>query len=425
VPVLEDLFNHQVVYEKSGEEVPRFVAEMAPLMKLFPQEVAGLQRILNNYVETVCEPLSFKVCDAYGDKWLKNDLERGLHRRHRERKYGVGCLEEWTRNVNALIEEFYAAIQPFEQMLGGQPFLTGARAVFVDYALSGVMGNFLFAGTTSLPGNCLMLEAWYTKMRSGNFRNPLEELQLRGQDGEAADGRNPVLADVADIEKAVMDLKLRPGTQALDVGTGHGHTALALAAKGFTVTACDDSLAALEEAARLANEQKLRVTLHEHGAESLPYADGAFGLVTCRMTAHHFKQPELFIREAARVLRTYGYLVLIDGTVPEDQVEAHAWMNSVERLRDASHERFITPNVWRKWCVDAGLTVTRLQVETLKQPDLNWYFNEANTPAENRKQILEMLAKAPASVRELFKIGQEDGRIVWSWRRVTLVAGKV
>jgi glutathione S-transferase len=89
VPVLEDLFNHQVVYEKSGEEVPRFVAEMAPLMKLFPQEVAGLQRILNNYVETVCEPLSFKVCDAYGDKWLKNDLERGLHRRHRERKYGV------------------------------------------------------------------------------------------------------------------------------------------------------------------------------------------------------------------------------------------------------------------------------------------------------------------------------------------------
>jgi hypothetical protein len=49
----------------------------------------------------------------------------------------------------------------------------------------------------------------------------------------------------------------------------------------------------------------------------------------------------------------------------------------------------------------------------------------ANTPPENRKKVLEMLAKAPASVRELFKISQEDGKIIWYWRRLTLVAGKI
>jgi ubiquinone/menaquinone biosynthesis C-methylase UbiE len=143
------------------------------------------------------------------------------------------------------------------------------------------------------------------------------------------------------------------------------------------------------------------------------------------MGAHRFAAPEAFIREAARVLKTYGYLVLIDRTVPDDQVEAGTWMNAVEKLRDPAHVRFITPNTWRKWCVDAGLTVTRLQVDPLPQPDLNAYFAETGTPAENRKKIVEMMAKAPSSVRELFKIGQQEGRIVWTGRRVTLVAGKI
>jgi hypothetical protein len=111
--------------------------------------------------------------------------------------------------------------------------------------------------------------------------------------------------------------------------------------------------------------------------------------------------------------------------VPDDHVEANAWMNTVERLRDPSHVKFITPNVWRNWCVQAGLTVTRAQVETLRMADLNQYFNEANTSPENRKKVLELVAKAPASARELFKLGQENGKIVWTWRRITLIAGKM
>ncbi len=431
VPVIEDLFSHEIVYDKSpsGDDVARYIAGIAPLMNLFPPEVQGLQQILTSYIENDCEAWSFKVCDAYRDKWLKNDIERGLHRRHKERKFGVGCLEEWTRNVNQLIEGFYRVIQPFEHILANRPFLTGDHPVFADYALCGVIGNFLFPATTSLPTNCLMLEAWYTKMRAGNVRSGLDQIQLASHDqfSERADqyGKSHILADVSDVEKAISDLKLRPGTPALDVATGNGHTALFLAEKGFRVTACDISAAMLQQAAQLAAEKKLTVDFKEHAAEKLPYEDNNFGLITCRVAAHHFSSPESFIRESARVLKMYGYIVLIDGTIPDDQVEAYEWMNTIEKLRDPSHNRFITPNVWRKWCVDAGLTVTRAQVEAFKQPDLNWYFNVANTPPENRKKVLEMLAKAPASARGLFQIGQEEGRIIWYWRRLTLIAGKI
>ncbi|HUB67551.1 MAG TPA: methyltransferase domain-containing protein [Candidatus Methylacidiphilales bacterium] len=431
VPVIEDLFTHDVIYDRSpsGDDVPRYILSIAPLMNLFPAEVQGLQQILVSYIENDCEAWSFKVCDAYCERWLKNDLERGLLRRHKERKFGPGCIEEWGRNINQLVEGFYQKILPFEHILAGRPFLTGDRPVFADYALCGVIGNFLFPGVTSLPANCLMLEAWYTKMRSGNIRNSLDEIQTASHDqfSERADqyGKSHILADVSDVEKAITELKLRPGTTALDVATGNGHTALYLTEKGLRVTACDISAAMLQQAGQLAAEKNLKIDFYEHPAEKLPYPDNSFGLVTCRVAAHHFSSPESFIRETSRVMKMYGYLVLIDGTVPDDQIEADEWLNAVEKLRDPSHNRFITPNTWRKWCVEAGLTVTRAQVESFKQPDLNWYFNVANTPPENRKKVLEMLAKAPPSARGLFRIGQEEGKIVWYWRRLTLVAGKI
>ena len=91
-PVIEDLFNHEVIYDKSpaGDDVPRYIDNLAPLMRLFPAEVEGVHRILLHYIENECESRGFKVCDAYWDKWIKNDIERGLHRRHKERKFGVG-----------------------------------------------------------------------------------------------------------------------------------------------------------------------------------------------------------------------------------------------------------------------------------------------------------------------------------------------
>jgi ubiquinone/menaquinone biosynthesis C-methylase UbiE/glutathione S-transferase len=431
VPVVEDLFSHELVYDRSlaGDDVARYISDLAPLLKLFPEDVQGLQQVIISYVENQCESAGFKVCDANFDKWARSDIDRGLLRRHKERKFGPGCLEEWLRNVDALTDEFHRLIQPFESMLSRHPYLTGDRPVYADYVLCGVLGNFLFPGNTSLPANNLMIESWYTRMRAGNFGNQLDDIQMAAHDqfSERADqyGKSHILADVSDVEKAIADLKLRPNTPALDIATGNGHTAIYLAGKGFQVTASDISTAMLEQAQKLATEKGVTITFHEHSAEQLPYPDNSFGLVTCRVAAHHFSAPEMFVRESMRVLKTYGHLVLIDGTVPDDHVEACEWMNTVEKLRDPSHVKFITPNQWRHWCVQAGMTVSKVLVESFKQPDLNWYFNVANTPPENRKKVLEMLAKAPASARELFKIGQEDGKIIWYWRRVTVVAGKM
>jgi ubiquinone/menaquinone biosynthesis C-methylase UbiE len=237
-------------------------------------------------------------------------------------------------------------------------------------------------------------------------------------------GRGHVLENTEDVRAALENIPLPPGSKALDLATGAGHTALYLASIGFDVTLADLAQPMLDRAAKTAAERGLTVQTRQHAAEQLPYADAAFDLVTCRVAAHHFSSPESFIRETARVLVPGGFFLLIDGTVEDGQPEAEAWAHEVEKLRDPSHHRLLTPNTWSSLCRTNQLAVRVVTVAPFKQPDLNWYFEAAATSPENRAKVLELVAHAPASARNLFQLGEEDGKIIWWWQRLTLIAQK-
>jgi SAM-dependent methyltransferase len=237
-------------------------------------------------------------------------------------------------------------------------------------------------------------------------------------------GNNHILQNVDDVAEALQSITLPPGAKALDVATGAGHTGLFLAVLGYDVTLADIAQPMLDKAAKTASQRGLPVKTALHASEQLPYADGTFDLVTCRVAAHHFSSPQRFISETARVLKPGGYLLLIDGTVEDDQPEGEAWIHAVEKLRDPSHNRFITPRAWTALCESHGLAVRVCKVTPFKQPDLNWYFETAGTPDENRIKVLEMVGQASPVVRSLFRLGEEDGKIIWWWQRLTLIATK-
>ncbi len=237
-------------------------------------------------------------------------------------------------------------------------------------------------------------------------------------------GRGHVLENVEDLEQAIELIPLPPGAKTLDVATGAGHTGLFLAARGLDVTLADIAQPMLDRAARTAADRGLTVQTRLHAAEQLPYPDAMFDLVSCRVAAHHFSSPESFIHESARVLKPGGWLLLIDGTVEDNQPEAEAWAHDVEKFRDPSHNRLLTPGAWSNLCRAAGLAVRKTIVAPFKQPDLNWYFEAAATSPENRTKVLKLVANAPASARNLFNIREEDGKIIWWWQRLTLIAQK-
>jgi ubiquinone/menaquinone biosynthesis C-methylase UbiE len=256
----------------------------------------------------------------------------------------------------------------------------------------------------------------------------LDEVQRAARDQFAKQshryGQGHILADVSDVRAAIEPLNLPAGARVLDVATGGGHAGLYLASLGHQVTLSDLAEPMLQRAAAAASERGLKVETRQHAAEQLPYPDASFDLVISRVAPHHFSSPGDFISETARVLNPGGWFVLIDGSIEDDRPEAEAWIHALEKLRDPSHARFLSPRAWRNLCEKSGLHVKEATLSPFKQPDLNWYFDNAATPPENRARVLDMIAHAPQSARDLFRIAEEDGKITWWWQRLTLVASK-
>jgi ubiquinone/menaquinone biosynthesis C-methylase UbiE len=246
--------------------------------------------------------------------------------------------------------------------------------------------------------------------------------QFQKQSHQYAKGH--ILENTGDLDALLEGLPIPPGAQALDVATGAGHTAFHLARAGYRVTASDLTPAMLQRVREGAAERGLDVETREHSAEALPYADGAFQLVTCRVAPHHFSSPASFVRESARVLSPGGWFIVIDGTVPDDSPEAEAWLHQVEKLRDPSHNRLIPPREWRAMCEESGLRIAKLDITYRKQPDLEWYFQAANTSPASRAAVHSLIQTASDAIRTQYRLAGEEGKIVWWWPMLSLAAQK-
>lgn len=235
-------------------------------------------------------------------------------------------------------------------------------------------------------------------------------------------GKDHLLSQTDDLRSANVVLKPQRGERLLDIATGNGHGAIYFARLGVEVTASDISPTMIGQAQELAEAEGLTMDFREHPAEQLPYPDGSFDIVTCRVAAHHFSCPATFIMEACRVLKPAGRFLLIDGTVEDGYPTAEAWAHEVESLRDPSHNRLIRPDQWTHLCGHVGMKVIHRQIQSFQQPDLEWYFDAAATPEKNREKVRDLVRQAPDEAIRLFTVKDEAGKWTWWWQRLVLVA---
>jgi ubiquinone/menaquinone biosynthesis C-methylase UbiE len=169
--------------------------------------------------------------------------------------------------------------------------------------------------------------------------------------------------------------------RALDVGTGAGTLALALAPLVREVVAVD-LVPELLEAARASAPQN--VTLLEADAARLPFADGEFDLVCSRRTIHHLARPELAIAELARVTRPGGRVFVDDQIAPVDPLTALD-LDRFERARDPSHARTLPDVDFRQLFEANELVLLRARFRKHVRP-LESYLDLAGCEGEARER---------------------------------------
>jgi ubiquinone/menaquinone biosynthesis C-methylase UbiE len=159
-----------------------------------------------------------------------------------------------------------------------------------------------------------------------------------------------------------------PGWLALDVATGTGHTAFALAPHVRHVVGIDLTPEMLAEGRGLQARNGLdNVSFAMADAHRLPFAADTFDLVTARRAPHHFADIRRALAEMRRVMRPGGRLVIDDRSVPEDD-EVDAIMNRLDTLHDASHVREYRPSRWRAMLGEAGFRIETLEPFALLRP---------------------------------------------------------
>ena len=128
------------------------------------------------------------------------------------------------------------------------------------------------------------------------------------------------------LEEARRAMEGIPVPSVLDVGCGTGMLSERLlgAFPSCRLTSVDLSPAMVERArARLAGRAEVR----EADAERLPFHDGAFDLVVCNDSFHHYPDPDRAAFQMWRVLRKGGALVLGDVWQPAPaRAVMNAWM---------------------------------------------------------------------------------------------------
>jgi len=195
----------------------------------------------------------------------------------------------------------------------------------------------------------------------------------------------------ADLEERVRKfVQPRGDERALDVGSGLGALALALAPHVREVVAVELRAERVDRARAIARDVT-NVEFLVGDAQRLDFERGEFDLAGTLRTLHHVPRPELVVAELARVTRPGGTILVVDQLAPDDPLEALE-LDRFERARDPSHTRLL-PDVDLRGLFDANRLVLVRAERQREERELERYLDLAGCYGDERKKAVTL---APA-----------------------------
>ncbi len=230
-----------------------------------------------------------------------------------------------------------------------------------------------------------------------------------------------LLTNQKNLQFVIELAKISHHDRVLDVATGTGFMAIALADTGAEVIATDFTLAMLEEASEsLANQTNTSLALAD--ADCLPFPTDSFDAVTCRVSIHHFANPQLAISEMARVCKQAGRVVIMDVVSSQNKSKSDLH-NKLGKMRDQSEVRQWQLSEIERMVKQAGLIINAVESWSHVMAFDEWIRlggTDAQTAGMLKKMMIDSMDGDKAGLNPEFV----DGELVFTWTTGIVVAIK-
>lgn len=210
-----------------------------------------------------------------------------------------------------------------------------------------------------------------------------------------------------DLDALEVVAKREQANRAADLGSGGGHVAYRLAGHARSVTAIDLSARMMKAVRDTAQQRGMsNIETCVAPAENLPFEDASFDLLGCRYSAHHWREFEIGLREARRILKPGATAIFID-VVSTGHPVFDTHLQAIELLRDPSHVRNYTEAEWAAGLARAGFRVRSTQKRRLRM-DYQAWVDRMRTPDVHRTAIRSLQQWASTDTASYFAV-EPDG----------------
>ena len=156
----------RLVFENGGDtqDVAQYVDRTWYGGRLFPEGIEAAHHCVIEFLENEVEARTFKLVDIHWIPTISDVANRGMVVRHKERKFGRGCVESWRRDAAVIRAELDRLLVRFETMLRHQPFIFGTTPVYADFLFFGVLGSLTFQDWNRLSPEQGTIVAWRERL---------------------------------------------------------------------------------------------------------------------------------------------------------------------------------------------------------------------------------------------------------------------
>jgi SAM-dependent methyltransferase len=239
---------------------------------------------------------------------------------------------------------------------------------------------------------------------------------LRDEFAHQADSfaRSPAM-NIAQTLGVLVDLVPEdPAASWVETASGPGLIARAMAPRVGSVVGIDLTPTMVEKARADAAAAGVENVSFEVGdATALSLDDDSLDGAITRFSLHHIPAPIRVLEEMRRVVKPGGYVIVSD-FVTDDDGEAAAWQEQIERLRDPSHWALLTPSRIAGLGERVGLEPDLERIVPF-EIDFDEWLNRASGGPANAALIERLRTEAPPQAGS-FAVTDDAGRRTLHYR---------